>query len=1262
MEAMTTNLSAHTGNRLKARTPARADCQSATRQIDNLRYEQLRQPARGAGWQPAVSRIDNPPSAARCRAHADCQSATRQIHNLRYDEPSRSRQLRLRVLHRVVPRLVLAVALAGATFGARAATEADLIGVLQSAAGAVEKCEACQQLRRVGTARAVPALAALLTDERVAQAARHALEGLAAPEATAALRDALARTSSLLKAGIVDSLGWRRDTQAVPSLKPLLADPDTTVATAAAVALGRIGSPDALAALQSVRAAAPPAVRPAVLEALLRCAEDLLATGKLSDARKIYESLTAPTEADQVHVAAHLGLLRCAGKNALAAVGAALQGQDAAAQIAALQVVRDIRDARATKVFAELVPGSPPALQVALLRLLQARGDTAALPAVLAAARSSETPVRAAALDALGELGDAGQVALLAEAATSADPAVQKAARQALATLHRGDVAGALVTQLNTATPAVQVEIIRALSARAETAAVPALLQLARSEQSAARRAAFRALGSLAEGRHAGALVRLLTDAKDEPARNEVVSVFESLAERLPDAQGLDTEPIVRSLASGDLETRTALLRVCALFVSDPLRDAFRAALKAGDARLRAAAARALCDARDPALLPDLLAVARETADASLRSSAIEGIVRLAGEEASGPAAARRIETLAATFELAARADDKRRVLSGLARVPSVASLKLAEQAAADPAVRAEAEAAALQIRKSLGFHGPFIEDWLVCGPFRKAGVVGALAVFDVPFGPENPGEPVAWRAVPRGEHVNLGALFPGAESCVAYLKAVLVAPADADAVLLLGSDDGVKAWLNGQVVHSNNVDRPDVADQDLAQIHLRKGTNTLMLKVTQGGGGWSARARIVGANGQPVAGLQVVPQAAAPVEVAHAAATSPAAPTLTPATLPPRDNYRKLRLTDQFYAEGAYFGDFNRDGKLDIVAGPFWFEGPDFTRRHEYRPVKAFDPKDYSDNFLTYAGDCNGDGWTDIVCLPWPGKEGYWYENPAGQPGHWKAHLYYNMVGNESPVWADVTGDGRPELVFNNEGWLGYAGPDPAQPTQPWVFHAVSTQDKRYQRYTHGVGCGDINGDGRADLVERVGWWGQPANPTAGQPWKFHPFHFADAAAQMLVYDVSGDGRADIITAWHCHEYGLVWWEQLPRQGQSPDWRQHVILPAQPDLTSPSLRVSQLHAFDLVDMNGDGLKDIVTGKRFWAHGPTGDKEPDAPAVVLWFELRREADGKVSFVPHLIDDDSGVGTQVATADLNGDGRPDVIVSNKKGIFVHLSQR
>jgi hypothetical protein len=256
--------------------------------------------------------------------------------------------------------------------------------------------------------------------------------------------------------------------------------------------------------------------------------------------------------------------------------------------------------------------------------------------------------------------------------------------------------------------------------------------------------------------------------------------------------------------------------------------------------------------------------------------------------------------------------------------------------------------------------------------------------------------------------------------------------------------------------------------------------------------------------------------------------------------------------------------------------------------------------------------------------------------------------------------MWGDVNGDGRPDLVFNTGGCLGYATYDPAKPDEPWTFHAV-TPKGNYQRYTHGIGFGDVNGDGRVDILEQQGWWEQPADAKPGEPWTKHPFKFADAAAQMFAHDVDGDHLNDVITVWHCHQYGLVWYKQVKNAQGQIDWQQHVILPPAPDVNSSEFRVSQLHALELVDMNGDGLKDLLTGKRFWAHGPSGDAEPNAPAIVCWFDLRRDPQGSVQFVPHVIDDDSGVGTQVAAADLNADGIPDVIVGNKKGTFVSLSQ-
>jgi hypothetical protein len=395
--------------------------------------------------------------------------------------------------------------------------------------------------------------------------------------------------------------------------------------------------------------------------------------------------------------------------------------------------------------------------------------------------------------------------------------------------------------------------------------------------------------------------------------------------------------------------------------------------------------------------------------------------------------------------------------------------------------------------------------------------------------------------------------------------------------------------------------------------------------------------------------------------------------------------SFKKLHLDRYYWSEGANFGDLNRDGRPDAISGPYWWEGPTFTVRHEiYAPKTTFkvqqaDGTDqtiagfegalgkknsYStDNFFSFVHDFNGDGWNDVLTYGLPGTPAFLYLNPQTQKQLWARHQVFDTVDNESPTFADVTGDNQPEIICNASGQFGYASPDWKNPGAKWMFTGISGPGP-WQRFTHGLGLGDVNGDGRMDLLDKDGWWEQPAKREGTNSWTRHKVAFSPGGgAQMFAYDVNGDGLNDVVTSIAAHGYGLGWYEQLRTKEAdgSPQFKAHVFMNKEPRENRYGVAFSQLHAVELVDMDGDGLKDIVTGKCFWAHGPTGDPEPGAPAVLYWFRMVREKNGQIDWVPHLIDSDSGVGRQIGVTDANADGQPDLIIGNKKGTFVFLQE-
>ena len=791
---------------------------------------------------------------------------------------------------------------------AEADEETQLIRILQRAAGgasAQQLGDACDRLGRIGTARSIPVLTHLLKGiSQHAQSARQALETMPDPAAGQALIDGLAMTVGMAKAGVATSLGVRREVRAVPALAGLLGHPDTNVTTAAAAALGKIGGTDALSALQSALATAKEPARGAVVDGVLAFAHRLLVDGNPAAATAAFQPLTDAKEKDFVRIAAFRGLIQAAGPRGLKLAADAIAGKDGAAQVAALQLARELPGADATPALAAFWAGAPPAVQTALLEALNQRGDPAAAEAILPLVASPELAVRVAAVTALGSLADAQATPVLLNAAASTEAPLQRAARDALLVLHRGEVTESLLAQLSSTQPGVPAEVIRALSGRAETSAVPRLLELASRGDDGTRVACLRALAALGDARQIGALTELLLSATSATVRTEAQRALGTVCQSVQASGGrFDYSPILQGLATDgrNSEGRAALLQVCSQFVDPKVGLAMRAALKDPDARVRDAAIRAVCDSRDPGFLPDLLAVARDTQEASYRALAIRGYVRLVTEE-NGPRATGKsaVELLKPLLTVAGRPAEKRVVLAGLASVPDLEALNLVRPMLGEAAIQEEAVQAILQIAPATAGAHPqetkdalhrvleatesaesrnravtiarqieqmadYLTAWQMAGPYRETGKDYA-ALFDVVFPPETPGaRDVSWKPLPAGTDparpwlLDLLKAF-GGEQTVAYARTTVFSEKEQAAVLELGSDDGAKVWLNGKLVHANNVARPITPGSDKVPVTLRAGWNPLLLKITQNNLGWEFSARFGRPDGSRLEGLRVEP------------------------------------------------------------------------------------------------------------------------------------------------------------------------------------------------------------------------------------------------------------------------------------------------------------------------------------------------------------------------------------------------------------------
>ena len=377
---------------------------------------------------------------------------------------------------------------------------------------------------------------------------------------------------------------------------------------------------------------------------------------------------------------------------------------------------------------------------------------------------------------------------------------------------------------------------------------------------------------------------------------------------------------------------------------------------------------------------------------------------------------------------------------------------------------------------------------------------------------------------------------------------------------------------------------------------------------------------------------------------------------------------WERIILDREFRSEGVAVGDLNGDGHNDVVAGDVWYEAPKNASKgqwkmHGFRPVGKFVAGvGYSNSFANAVHDFDGDGRLDICVIGFPGAPFHWYRNPGKPSDKWAEHEIWSSICNESPDFADITGDGKPEFVYGSqpEARMGFSPiPTGADVTKKWKFNFISEPGDPNKngtfKYYHGLGYGDLNQDGRTDVLIAHGYWSQPEDPNAG-PWPFHPYALAkdgvnpERLADIHVDDLDLDGDMDVIGS-SAHAFGVWWFENVGTKDK-PQFKAHTIQESN----------SQTHAMEYVDINGDGQRDIVTGKRFFAHNG-GDPGARDASLMYWFEVKKKKGSAPEFIAHEIvaGRNTGLGTQFQCIDYDGDGRMDIALSNKKGVNLLLQR-
>jgi HEAT repeat protein len=763
-----------------------------------------------------------------------------------------------------------------------------LVKVLESDAAYDAKQYACRMLALTATAKEVPALVRHLGDEHMGHMALYALAHLDSPEVDKALIDAMGKAEGRTQLGIIDMLGKRRVSAATDALGRLVKSADEQTSAAAIKALGHVGGKAAYERLREtgVLENAQGATGAAAGEALLSLGERMAADGQKEAARQAYDSAFAGGYSSTIRAAALRGLAEVGGDGdeVLAHIKRALKSEDQDLCTMAAMIARQTPDTNMADAISRDYSTMKPHVQVLLIKALAERHDGAGVKMISELCGSGETMVRAAAMEAMGKVGDERCVPLLVGSAVAKEADVRNAAQASLVSLKGAKVNSTLTSWLTKVDDISKGAICKVLAERGAAESAGAIVDNVRLFKDASARAeAFRAIGALGTDSDITELAKLLFAAEPSQA-DEIARALSMIAQR-HSAQRKCAEAIVSRYGDvGSDAQKAAMLMILGGLGDEAGLATLRAGLADESAEVRYAAIKGMSAWPNGAVAEDLIKAAQSSDNRSQRVLALRGYIDVIA--AAGTSADDKVAMCRRAMELADGAPEKKRVLSVLGGLDTLSAYQMVISAMEDKALADEAALAACmiaeriyarqgkQITDSLAKIAgstvsdstkqraqdilsridrmkDYIVDWEVSGPYFQEGK-DYRALFDMPFAPEiDGGKDAVWRPMPAGGdsaqpyYMDLLKTLDGGEQRVAYLRTKMDSPKEQKVKLWIGSDDGNKVWVNGEVVSANNAAHAFTVDQYSAEAVLKKGANTILMKITQNNMPWGASLRI---------------------------------------------------------------------------------------------------------------------------------------------------------------------------------------------------------------------------------------------------------------------------------------------------------------------------------------------------------------------------------------------------------------------------------